>query len=79
MRMKERGARRAMIPDVVSLIMEEMQIDTENQSKRLLQYYNEASDEGKNIISEVLMCLCGWTFPTIVSLAKERGMMAWDE
>jgi hypothetical protein len=42
-----------------------MQSDEENQSQKLLNFYNESEFQRKTI-DDVLMYLCGWTFPTIL-------------
>lgn len=60
------------IPDVVWTIYEEIATDTCNKSERLIEKYHQRTPEERGVMDDVFMDLCGWTFPSIVALAKQR-------
>ena len=59
--------------DVVSTFYEEFESDGENESANMIWFYEQASDEQKKGFDNALIYLCGWSFPTLLQLAKSRG------
>jgi hypothetical protein len=55
--------------DVVSAIQDAMITDDENQSERLIATYDKATFAQKVIIDEVLICLCGYSMPSLLGIA----------
>lgn len=53
----------------IETILNQMQSDDgadQKQSDRLERLYKEGTDKDKFIINETMMCLCGWSFDTIL-------------
>lgn len=63
-----------MIPDIVTLVLMEIGSDTENESEKLIKYYNECNGQKRNVIDQVLMYLCGWSFNSLLQKAQHNGM-----
>ena len=54
--------------NLIELILSEMQdddADTEDQSQRLEQVYDEADQTGKKAIDDTLICLCGYSMDSL--------------
>jgi len=54
--------------NLIELIISEAQNDEENsnnQSERLEGLYDGADDKGKQLIDDALICICGWSLPSL--------------
>lgn len=54
------------IKNLIPTIFAEMESDGENESEELLNYYLDCTREEQAVVNNVLMYLCGWTFPTLL-------------
>ena len=54
------------ITNIIPTLMEEMSTDGENESQELFDYYVSCNTQGKAVMNNVLMYLCGWSFETIL-------------
>lgn len=54
------------INNLIPTIFAEMESDGENESEELLNYYLDCTREEQAVVNNVLMYLCGWTFPTLL-------------
>ena len=58
----------------LELIAREMQTDDSNwddQSRRLKRLYDEATPEGKRVINDALICVCGWSMTSLTEKLNE--------
>jgi hypothetical protein len=55
------------INNIIPTIFVEMESDGENESEELLNYYLHCTREEQAVVDNVLMYLCGWTFPTLLA------------
>ena len=56
--------------NLIELIISEAQNDEENsnnQSTLLERLYNKADDNGKQLLDDALICICGWSLPSLRS------------
>ena len=54
---------------LIEKIFEEMSTDgdaDERQAERLVRLYQESSQKEKELIDQVMMCICGWTMKTLI-------------
>jgi hypothetical protein len=61
--------------NLIDYIEEEMRNDDEDrekESRRLVQDYEAASEAEKRAIDGALICLCGWSLPTLIEKADAR-------
>ena len=54
------------INNIIPTLMGEIESDMENESQELLGYYMRCNSSEKAVVNNVMMYLCGWTFPTIL-------------
>ena len=55
------------------MLVESMQDDDESTGKksaRLLRMYSEDNGSKQAVMDEVLITLCGWSFPTLLNMSK---------
>ena len=58
----------------IEFILNQMNCDEEDpdkQSTRLEYYYQISDEQTRAVINLILICLCGWSFPTIRKNAPE--------
>jgi hypothetical protein len=55
--------------------MGEIESDKENESKELLGYYVHCNSPEKEVVNNIMMYLCGWSFETIL----EKCGITFDE
>ena len=56
---------------VIAMILQEMQSDDSDDSERLERIYQDADKEGKKLIDSVLICICGYSYPTLKEMTEE--------
>lgn len=56
---------------LISRIAEAIATDDDDQSERLVETYKAASKTRKAAIDDVMICLCGYSMPTLIEQAKE--------
>jgi hypothetical protein len=54
------------IHNIIPTLRGEIESDRENESDRLFAYYKRCDSHERSVINNILMYLCGWTFPTIL-------------
>ena len=54
------------IYNIIPTIYAEMESDGENESKALLGYYMECNTHEKDVVNNVMMYICGWSFETLL-------------
>jgi len=54
------------IDNIIPTIMGEMWNDWENESSELLAYYQGCNTVQRSVINFVMICLCGYSFETIL-------------
>jgi predicted RNA-binding Zn-ribbon protein involved in translation (DUF1610 family) len=54
------------INNIIPTLFAEMESDRENESKRLLAYYLRCIPQERDVVNNVLMYICGWTFETLL-------------
>ncbi len=59
--------------DQVELEMTTDDEDRVYQSDRLIDEYNNASEEAKRVVDEIFICLCGWRLSTLLEQRKEAN------
>lgn len=64
------------INNIIPTLLREIESDGENESRKVLLYYMRCSRQEKTVVNNVLMYLCGWTFPTILKMSGIRSMKA---
>jgi hypothetical protein len=55
------------INNIIPTIFAEMESDGENDSEKLLNYYLDCTTQERDVVDNVLMYLCGWTFETLLT------------
>ena len=55
------------VQNIIPTLMTEMEADGENESEELLRYYLDCNSEARDVVDNVLMYLCGWTFETLLA------------
>lgn len=58
---------------LVSRIAEAIASDDDDQSERLIETYKAASKTRKAAIDDIMICLCGYSMPTLID-AEEAGV-----
>lgn len=66
--------KKGVIPDVVTVIKQEIETDSENESKILLNYFCNLSKEKQDVVENVLMYVCGWTLKSLIRIADQRKL-----
>lgn len=61
-----------MVPDIISVIQEEIASDDYNQSARIFEKYEAMTDMQKYIVNDLLMDICGWSLDSLVKFAEDR-------
>lgn len=61
------------IPDVMSTLQVAISTDDDNQSERLIADYEAADDATKKIMDDMLICICGYSMLSLVTLAHDNG------
>jgi len=54
------------IDEIIPMIFREMESDDENQSSKLYAYYLACNTAERAVVDNIMMYICGWTFPTIL-------------
>jgi hypothetical protein len=54
------------IDNIIPTIFIEMESDGDNESDALLRYYLDCTTQERDVVDNVLMYLCGWTFETLL-------------
>ena len=54
------------IENLIPTIYAEMESDGENESEELLRYFLRCNPEARDVVDNVLMYICGWTFETLL-------------
>ena len=54
------------INNIIPTLYAEIESDGENESRALLGYYRECNTQGKAVVNNVMMYICGWTFETLL-------------
>ena len=55
------------IDNIIPTIFIEMESDGDNESDALLRYYLGCTTQERDVVDNVLMYLCGWTFATLLA------------
>jgi hypothetical protein len=54
------------IQNIIPTLFAEMEADDENESEALLDYYLDCKAQERDVVDNVLMYICGWTFETLL-------------
>jgi hypothetical protein len=54
------------IQNIIPTLFAEIESDGENESEALLDYYLQCSAQERDVVDNVLMYICGWTFETLL-------------
>lgn len=54
------------IQNLIPTLYAEMESDGENESEELLEYYLNCNQQERDVVDNVLMYICGWTFETLL-------------
>jgi len=54
------------IQNVIPTLFAEIESDGENESEALFDYYLQCSAQERDVVDNVLMYICGWTFETLL-------------
>ena len=54
------------IYNIIPTLYAEMGSDGENESKALLGYYMECNTHEKDVVNNVMIYICGWSFETLL-------------
>jgi hypothetical protein len=54
------------IQSIIPTLYLEMESDGENDSEELLEYYLNCNQQERDVVDNVLMYICGWTFETLL-------------
>ena len=63
-----------MVLDIKMAVLLEMSSDDENESDKLINYYEICNQQERGVIDQVLMYLCGWSFNSLLQRAQRDGM-----
>jgi hypothetical protein len=55
------------IQNLIPTLYTEMESDGENESEELLEYYLHCNQQERDVVDNVLMYSCGWTFETLLA------------
>ena len=55
------------VQNIIPTLYAEMESDGENESEELLAYYLDCNAQERDVVDNVLMYLCGWTFETLLA------------
>jgi hypothetical protein len=55
------------INNIIPTLFAEMESDGENESEELLNYYLNCNQQERDVVDNVLMYICGWTFETLLA------------
>jgi hypothetical protein len=55
------------IQNLIPTLYAEMESDGENESEELLAYYLDRNQQERDVVDNVLMYICGWTFETLLA------------
>ena len=55
------------IRNLIPTLYAEMESDGENESEKLLAYYLDCNQQERDVVDNVLMYICGWTFETLLA------------
>ena len=55
------------IQNLIHTLYAEMESDGENESEELLEYYLHCNQQERDVVDNVLMYICGWTFETLLA------------
>jgi hypothetical protein len=55
------------IQNLIPTLYAEMETDGENESEELLEYYLNCNQQERDVVDNVLMYICGWTFETLLT------------
>lgn len=58
---------------LISRIADAIATDDDDQSERLIETYKAASKTRKAAIDDVMICLCGYSIPTLIDMEKAGG------
>ena len=54
------------IQNIIPTLYAEIEADGENESEELLAYYLNCNQQERDVVDNVLMYICGWTFETLL-------------
>jgi hypothetical protein len=54
------------IQNIIPTLFAEIESDGENESEALLDYYLDCNAEARDVVDNVLIYICGWTFETLL-------------
>jgi hypothetical protein len=54
------------IQNIIPTLFAEIESDGENESEALLDYYLDCNAQERDVVDNVLMYICGWTFETLL-------------
>jgi hypothetical protein len=54
------------INNIIPTIYVEMESDGDNESEELLHYYLRCTQQERDVVDNVLLYICGWTFETLL-------------
>ena len=55
------------VQNIIPTLFAEIESDQENESEALLRYYLDCKPEARDVVDNVLMYICGWTFETLLA------------
>lgn len=61
--------------NLIEIIYDQMITDDYNTSKsshRILETYDNADSETKDIIDDILISLCGYSMPTLIDMVRDN-------
>jgi hypothetical protein len=58
---------------LISRIADAIATDDDDQSERLIETYKAASKTRKAAIDDVMICLCGYSIPTLMDQERADG------
>jgi hypothetical protein len=65
-------------PDIIGVLADEISADGENDSARLIHLYENGDQGDKEVINEVLICICGWTMESLLRMAADSERCVED-
>ena len=57
-------------PNVIAALTDAILTDDVNQSRRLIALYEGGDTAKKEFIDEILIILCGYSLPTLITMAE---------
>jgi hypothetical protein len=55
------------VQNIIPTLFAEIESDGENESDKLLAYYLRCNTQERDVMNNVLMYICGWTFETLLA------------